>query len=130
MKESKKILLVDDDETQLLTAENILKNEYEIITAQSGKEAIEFLYEGLVPNLILLDILMPNMDGWEVFNRIKAISFLQNVPIIFVTAVKRTDEEKRGYEMGAADYITKPYNKAELTERIKTTIEKHTNEKK
>jgi putative two-component system response regulator len=130
MKESKKILLVDDDETQLLTAENILKNEYEIITAQSGKEALEFLCGGLVPNLILLDIFMPNMDGWEVFNRIKAISFLQNVPIIFVTAVRRTDEQKRGYEMGAADYITKPYNKAELTEKIKATIEKHTNEKK
>jgi putative two-component system response regulator len=129
MKESEKILVVDDDKSQLLTAESMLKNEYEIITAKSGKEAIEFLYGGLVPSLILLDILMPNMDGWEVFNRIRAISFLQNVPIIFLTGLRGTDEENRGYEMGVVDYIMKPYNKPEFMERIKTAIEKYKNEK-
>jgi len=67
---------------------------------------------------------MPEMDGWEVFNRIKALSLLKNVPIVFLTAVKTTLEEKRAYEMGAADFITKPYVKEDLLERILKVIEK------
>ncbi|MDR1618382.1 MAG: response regulator, partial [Treponema sp.] len=123
MNEKEKILLIDDDETQFLIVQNMLNDEYEIITAKSGKEAIEYLYGGLVPNLILLDILMPNMDGWEVFNRIRAISLLKNVPIVFLTSLSGKDEKKRGYEIGAAGYIMKPYNKPELMDRIKTAID-------
>jgi CheY-like chemotaxis protein len=72
----KKILLVDDDEIQLSITKAILENDYEIIQTQSGKEALGYLYKGLVPDLILLDIIMPEMDGWETFNRIKSVSLL------------------------------------------------------
>jgi CheY-like chemotaxis protein len=65
----KKILLVDDDEIHLAIAEEMLKSKYEIITVTSGKAAVTKLLQGLTPDLILLDILMPNMDGWEIFNR-------------------------------------------------------------
>jgi putative two-component system response regulator len=129
MNEKEKILLVDDDEIQFSIVKSMLNNEYEIITATSGKEALEYLYGGLVPNLILLDIVMPTMDGWEAFNRIRALSLLQNVPIIFLTSLRGKDEEKRGYELGAADYILKPYEKPELINSLKRAIEKCKEEK-
>jgi DNA-binding response OmpR family regulator len=119
-KEKKRILLIDDDEIQHQIAENMLNSEYEVFKAKSGNDALGYLYNGsFVPHLILLDILMPEMDGWEVFNRIKALSLLKNVPIIFVTSVNTTEEEKRAYEIGAADFITKPFTKDDLLERIK-----------
>jgi PleD family two-component response regulator len=124
--EKKKILLVDDDEIHVLAAESMLKNEYEVFTAKSGKEALDHLIHGLVPHLLLLDILMPDMDGWETFNRIKAISTLQDVPIVFLTSLTDTTEEKRAFELGAADYITKPYDKDVLLDRVKKILEKST----
>ena len=123
--ENKSILVVDDDEIQLDFIGNMLKTEYAIIKVKSGDEALEYLYDHSVPDLILLDILMPNMDGWEVFSKIREISLLEHVPIIFLTALKGTDEEKRGLAMGAADYVKKPIDKKELTARIKKALEKN-----
>jgi putative two-component system response regulator len=118
------ILMVDDDEFQILAAEDILKNEYEFFSVKSGKEALARLIQGPVPNLLLLDILMPDMDGWETFNRIKAISLLKNVPIVFLTALTETSEENRALGIGAADYIKKPYSPEDLLDRVKKIIEK------
>ena len=122
--EKKKVLLVDDDEIHLSIAEAILQETYKVITAKSGKEALDFLLQGHPPNLILLDILMPNMDGWETYNTLKGISLLQDVPIAFLTSLHGTDEEKRAQEMGAADFIMKPYNREDLLKRIETIINK------
>jgi putative two-component system response regulator len=119
----KNILLVDDDEFHILAAEDILKNEYEVFSVRSGKDALDHLLHGPVPNLLLLDILMPDMDGWETFKRIKAISFLKNVPIVFFTSITETTEEKRAFAMGVADYIKKPYTPEELLDRVKIIIE-------
>jgi len=122
--EKKKILYVDDDEIHHMIAESMLSDKYEVCKAKSGKEALNYLYNsGFVPSLVLLDILMPEMDGWEVFNRIKAISLLKNVPIIFLTSEK--DGEKRAHDIGADDFITKPYEKDKLLERIEKTLERH-----
>jgi putative two-component system response regulator len=119
-KEKKKILLVDDDEIQNEIAKNMLDDEYEIFMAKSGKDALNYLYDGsFAPQLILLDILMPEMDGWEVFNRIRAISLLKNVPIIFITSLNTTEEEKRAFDIGANDFIRKPLSRDDLMERIK-----------
>jgi putative two-component system response regulator len=121
--EKKKILLIDDDEFQHQILENMLKVEYELFKAKSGDDALNYLYNGsFVPQLILLDILMPEMDGWEVFNRVRAISLLKNVPIIFVTSVDTTEEEKRANEIGAADFIKKPFTKSDLMERIEKVM--------
>jgi CheY-like chemotaxis protein len=119
MNEKKVILLIDDDEIQFSFVEHMLKNEYKIIAVKSGEEALEYLSGGLVPFLIFLDILMPDMDGWETFNRIKVMSFLQNVPIVFLTSLDRMEEKQRGLAMGAADYIIKPYTRTELKNAIK-----------
>jgi len=121
----KKILLVDDDEIQLEIAKNMLGDKYEIYMTKSGKEALNYLYNScFVPSLVLLDILMPEMDGWEFFNRIKAISFLKNVPIIFLTSVNKADGEKRAFDMGADDFITKPYDNDKLLGRIEEILER------
>jgi DNA-binding response OmpR family regulator len=122
-KEKNRILLIDDDEIQHQIAENMLSDEYELFKVKSGYDALNYLYNGsFVPQLILLDILMPEMDGWEVFNRIKALSLLKNVPIIFVTSLNAIEEEKKASEIGAADFIIKPFTKNDLLERIKKAI--------
>ena len=120
--EKKKILIVDDNMTNLMLAETYLKDEYEIDVVKSGTEAITYLLNKLNPNLVLLDILMPDVDGWEVFNRIRAISFLKDIPIAFLTAVHGEAEKKRAYEIGAVDYITKPYHRKALRDRVREIL--------
>jgi putative two-component system response regulator len=114
----KKILLVDDSDVHLVIAENILKAKYETFTAKSGKDALALLTKGLSPNLILLDVLMPGMDGWETYNKIKGLSLLRDVPIAFLTSLDGEREKMYASRIGAADLITKPYNGNELLERI------------
>lgn len=120
--EKKRVLLVDDDKIYLSLIGNILKNKYEVITANSGKDAMGHLRKGVIPDLILLDILMPAMDGWEVFIRIKAMNSLQDVPVVFLTSIIETAEVKHAQEMGAADYITKPYKIDDLLNRIERIL--------
>ncbi|MCL2720957.1 MAG: response regulator [Treponema sp.] len=121
---NKKILLVDDSDVHLLIAENIIKEKYETVTAKSGKEALTLLSKGLVPSLILLDVLMPEMDGWEVYNKIKGISLLRNVPIAFLTSLDGVREKLYASRIGAADLITKPYDATDLLDRIEKMINK------
>jgi putative two-component system response regulator len=119
----KSILLIDDDAMQLTAARVILEDEYEVYIVRSGKEALGYLYRGAcIPDLILLDNLMPNMDGWEIFNRIRGIGLLYNVPIVFLTAVSAATEVNRAFETGAADYITKPYDKKTLLTKVRELI--------
>ena len=125
MNNRKKILVVDDDEIHLAVTENILKREYEIITATSGKKALELLKQGLAPNLVLLDVLMPNMDGWEAYNRIKAISFLNNTPIAFASALQGEMEEEHAKKIGAVDFIPKPFKRIELLNRVEILMKKY-----
>ena len=120
--EKKRILMVDDDEIQLSFLELLLNEEYEVCAAKSGKKALEYIYQGFMPNLILLDILMPEMDGFEVFSRIRAISLLQDLPIVFLSSISETAEIQQALNMGAADYIMKPYNKENLLSRIKNAL--------
>ena len=118
----KKILLVDDSDVHLVIAENILKDKYEIVTAKSGKEALNILTKGLIPDLILLDILMPEMDGWETFNKIKGISLLKDVPIAFLTSLDGVREKLYASRIGANDLITKPYDGQDLLGRIEKLV--------
>jgi len=120
-----KILLVDDSELYLEVAKNILKDKYETITAKSGKEALGYLAKGVIPNLILLDILMPEMDGWDVFKLIKGISLLRDVPIAFLTALDDEAVKDHASGLGASDFITKPFKEEILLGRIDSIIEKH-----
>jgi putative two-component system response regulator len=120
----KKILVVDDDEITTTHLETILKRNYTVSAFKSGKEALESLYHGYVPDLVLLDVLMPGMDGWEVFSRIKAIISLHDVPIVFLSSITEESQINRAYLMGAADFITKSCEKKELLARLKKVMEK------
>ena len=124
-KAMQKILLVDDDEVHLAVARSMLEEKYQILTAKSGKEALGFFFKGEYPNLVLLDVFMPNMDGWETYKRIKALSFLKDIPIAFFTSSTEITEKDRAIEIGAADFITKPFEKKDLFKRVKTMLKKH-----
>jgi putative two-component system response regulator len=119
------ILLIDDDETHLLFTKSSLKDEYEIFTVKSGEEALEFLGTSqIIPDLILLDIVMPEMDGWIVFDKINDIAALKFTPIMFYTSLDEKSAKEKAYELGAFDYITKPCGRSVLLDRIRDTLQK------
>jgi len=122
--EKQKILIVDDDDIHLEMVKAVLQNEYDISIAKSGKEALGLFYQGLVPQLILLDLIMPDMDGWNTYTRIKAIGDLHDTSIAFFTASNDPKDIKHAQEIGAVDYIKKPYNKDDLLRRIGKIMKK------
>jgi len=127
----KNVLLVDDDEVHNLITETSLKDDYNIFSVKSGKEALEFLANiQNIPDLIILDILMPEMDGWVVFDKIHNIASLKFIPIIFFTSLDEESAKEKAYEMGALDYIVKPCEQKALLERIGKTLEKSELQKK
>ena len=118
-----KILVVDDKENILELATLYLKNEgYEVITAADGKAALEAIKKH-EPDLVLLDIMLPQMDGWEVCRKLRQEGNM--VPIIMVTA--RTDDVDKivGLELGADDYVTKPFNPREMIARVKAVLRRY-----
>ena len=122
----KKILLVDDSMFHLEAAKSFLEDKYDIITAKSGKEALKVFAQGIIPDLVLLDVLMPEMDGWETFNYLKGISLLRDVPIAFFTSLDSELDKNHAARLGAVDFLTKPFEKEELQKRVESIIESHT----
>ncbi|MDR0474561.1 MAG: methyl-accepting chemotaxis protein [Treponema sp.] len=122
--EKLKLLIVDDDDTHLTMVKAVLTDEYDISTAKSGKEALGLFYQGLIPQLILLDIVMPEMDGWDTFSRIKAISGLHDTPITFFTSSENPEDIEKAREIGAVDFIQKPIKKGDLLNRIGKILKK------
>jgi len=118
----KKILIIDDDTIHLEMVRTVLSNDYNVTTANSGKEALGLFYQGLVPQLILLDLIMPDMDGWDAYGRIKAISGLHDIPIAFFTSSSDPKDIQRANEMGAVDFIKKPYEKDDLLRRVEKIL--------
>lgn len=122
MSESR-ILCVDDDISMLNTIEDILINAgYAVSLAKSGKQALDLLKKGIEYQLVLLDVDMPKMDGYETFRNIRELEISKNIPIIFLTGMDDPDFEIKGWEYGAADYITKPFIKSVFLARIKNRI--------
>ena len=118
----KTVFVVDDSVTNLTTAAEALNPYYAVMTIPSGEKALAILQKR-VPDLILLDIEMPGMDGFQVLNRIKSDENLQNVPIIFLTAKTDHDTEVRALEKGVVDFIAKPFNLPILLNRIRYHID-------
>lgn len=119
----KRILLVDDVATNLKCAAEILKEQYEIVTARSGEQAMEILKDD-IPDMVMLDINMPGMSGFEVFARMKLTEELSNIPVVFLTAETEKGIEEQGRKMGADDFIHKPYDPEELNRRIERVFQK------
>ncbi len=116
------ILVVDDEPANLEMTEYALCNEYEVIPVKSGFMALKYL-EKNVPDLILLDIRMPQMDGFAVYEQIKKDERLQDVPVIFLTAANDVETEENCFEMGAVDFIGKPFEPKIVLRRVKRTLE-------
>lgn len=117
-----KILIVDDESANIALLNNALKGSYEICSAQNGHDAIRLIKEQS-PDLVLLDIMMPELDGLQVCRLIRADPALANTLVIFVTAVDSLESEAQGLELGAVDYITKPLNLKLAKLRIGNQIE-------
>jgi putative two-component system response regulator len=125
IKNKEKILVVDDTPASLKLLTDIMKAEgYDVRSAISGELAL-FAAASNPPDLILLDIRMPEMDGFEVCRRLKSSATTQDVPVIFVTAASETDEKVHGFALGAVDYVTKPYQRDELLSRVRAHLELH-----
>jgi len=122
--DKKKIFVVDDDEFYLSKVESVLKNKYEVTTAKSGKDAMEYLLKGAVPDLILLDILLPDLDGWKTFHRIRTINFLEAVPLVLLIPKIDLAEVEYAKEIGWTDYITTPFKIDDLLHRLGRILRK------
>ncbi|MDR3192940.1 MAG: response regulator [Treponema sp.] len=119
----KKIILVDDCLVNLTVGVSVLKHNYQVSTASSGKELFTALASGVRPDLILLDIQMPEMDGFEVLKRLKADSRTAEIPVIFLTANNSLKEEAKAFGLGAADFILKPFYPSFLLKRLELHLQ-------
>ena len=116
-----RLMIVDDQPINLQTLFEIFKQDHEVFIATSGAQALELCYN-IVPDLVLLDIIMPDMDGLDVCRQLKANQITKDIPIIFVTSQDNPDDETRGLNAGAVDFISKPVNPAVVRARVKTQL--------
>lgn len=116
-----KVLIVDDTEANIDILVEALSDDYDVSVAMDGETALENL-EIEVPDIILLDIMMPGMDGYEVCSRIKANKAMAEIPIIFLTAMTDINSKSKGFELGAVDYISKPFEIIEVRARVNTHL--------
>jgi diguanylate cyclase (GGDEF)-like protein len=116
------LLVVDDENVNLKVLNHILGQEYTIYTAKNGISAIEKVRE-YKPDLILLDIMMPDMDGYQTLSTIRADEEIKNIPVIFITGLDSDEDEEKGLSLDAADYITKPFSAAIVKLRVQHQIQ-------
>ncbi|MBF0136198.1 MAG: diguanylate cyclase [Magnetococcus sp. DMHC-1] len=116
------LLVVDDERLNLNVLKDLLEPDYDLLLAKSGEQALQRVLSTPPPDLILLDIMMPGIDGYQVLQRLKADPVLQEIPVIFITAMGEIEDETKGLAMGAVDYITKPISPSIVQARIKTHL--------
>lgn len=112
------ILIVDDTETNIDILIDIFGEEYDVAVAMDGEGALEAVDED-TPDLILLDIMMPGIDGFEVCRRLKDNPDTDSIPVIFLSALSEDEEKQKGFDLGAVDFITKPFDPTEIQTKVK-----------
>ncbi len=117
------ILIVDDTPENIDGLVGMLKNNYKIMAALDGEKALKIAFGDNPPDLILLDIMMPGMNGYQVCRQLKQNKAAQGIPVIFVTAKKGVEDQTKGFDLGAVDYITKPFEPSVVKARVRTQIE-------
>jgi CheY-like chemotaxis protein len=120
--EKKLILLIDDEPSDIKVVHEILKDLYRTRVATSGAKALEAVKAVPPPDLILLDVMMPEMDGYEVCTRLKADPTTREIPVIFLTSMIGAEDETRGFALGAVDYIRKPFSPPVVLARVHTHL--------
>ena len=122
MNEKNSVLIVDDDTASLMELNHILRTEYKIHVVKDGKTALEKANECL-PDIILLDIVMPDMSGFEVLAKLKGSEKTRSIPVIFITGATESHDEIKGLAAGAVDYIRKPFNEMIVKLRVRNEIQ-------
>ena len=120
--EKKKIIVIDDEDTVLTLAKAILDHEYDVTTVTSGEKALALFFQGYTPNLVLLDLNMPEMGGWDTYIRIREITKLHKVPIAIHSTSEDPEDVAKAKELGAVDFIHKPAKKIEMLEKVAKLI--------
>ena len=115
------VLVVDDDPTNLRILVSKLNREYRLGVAKSGTKALEYMGKQ-IPDLVLLDVMMPDMDGYAVCEHIKRDPRLCDIPVVFISYVDDPSQKTRGFEVGGVDYITKPFDSKEMAARVKAVL--------
>jgi len=118
----KKIMVVDDEPAMALLIKRIFADEFEVTGAESGSSALKLVEKGM-PDLVLLDIMMPRMDGWEFLERFKRIKGTEKIPVVVLSARSQASEVLSGLAVkGVVDYVTKPFDKEDLRKRIREAL--------
>ena len=117
------LLVVDDEPVNIKIFMEMLRSDYAIKVATDGEKALQIAQSDTPPDLILLDVMMPGMDGYEVCRCLKADERTRNIPVIFITAKTGEEDETKGFEVGAVDYVTKPIRPVVVKARVRTHLE-------
>ena len=117
------ILIIDDTPSNITLMSGILNNAYKVKAATNGKKGLDIAATSPLPDLILLDIMMPEMDGYQVCDALKKSTATSDIPVIFLTAKNESEDEEKGLKMGAVDYITKPVSPPIALSRIASHVE-------
>ncbi len=125
MDEKPRILIVDDERFNIMTLTELLHDDYKIMAAKDGEQALAAVQREILPDLILLDIMMPGINGYEVCKRLKANERTKPIPVIFVTAVTEIEDAARGFQAGAVDFIQKPLDLVMAKARVDLHIKLH-----
>lgn len=118
----KRILVIDDELSIRMLLGNYIGKSYDVITKIDGLEGIKYLEEGNVPDLIVADIQMPNLDGYELLKQIRASGLFKDIPMIMLSGIESSQERVKCLRLGADDYLVKPFNPEELLLRINNLI--------
>ncbi len=118
----KKILVIDDELSIRLLLENFLKKEYDVTTKNDGLEALKWLEAGNIPDLVVADIQMPNLDGYDFIKNVRASGYFRDIPLIMLSGIESSTEKVKCLKLGANDYIVKPFNPEELSVRIELLL--------
>lgn len=121
MESDAKILIVDDDQTNIKFLKEILEDDFQIKTVTSGEEALDIIYD-YKPRILLLDIMLPGINGYDVCQKIREDERLSDMKIILVSAKAMISERQKGYDAGADDYITKPFDHEQLLSKIEVIL--------
>ncbi len=118
----KKILIIDDELSIRLLLENFLKKYYDVTTKEDGLEALNWMQDGNLPDLIVADIQMPNIDGYEFIKNVRASGYFKHIPLIMLSGIESSAEKVKCFKLGANDYMIKPFNPEELAIRIELLL--------
>ncbi|GCD80177.1 response regulator [Schleiferia thermophila] len=118
----KQVLIIDDQPVMRKLLEQFLKDKYEVKALENGREALEWMYDGNIPDVVIADLNMPEIDGFEYIKRVRESAFFQDIPLIVLSGEDSSTERIKCLKLGANDYLIKPFNPEELALRINNLV--------